>query len=314
MSTRICCFTNICLLGAGEEVDTAVAPAQAKTIGIRSKEGETAVAVSKMIDVCGYLLGDIFVSRIDGVLQTIIAVLISSLSVIDDIIDCINGYKVLARMAAYLPISIYFIMVCEFITTICGVLVSSMHGLISGFDGYGFAPATGTYTKDNNGFIGNDKKVPASSATTMNKNCSSPRGGTIIATIGGYFNSVDEYFQGASSVITATVFIGTVAQIEIGFHDSLIDSPLIIDYFTLLETLFNFLFVSFILALFQLVVYEKQKRRTVCNGNSVDKHQQVQRVNSRNFTLSTSNFYSLKRWVGGLRFILHKSFCHSMTK
>ena len=105
-----------------------------------------------------------------------------------------------------------------------------MYGFISGFDGYGFAPATGTYTTYNNGFIGNDKKVPATGATTMNKNCSSPRGGTIIATIGGYFNSVDGYFQAA------------VPHIEIGFNNSMIDSPLIIDYFTLLEILFNILF------------------------------------------------------------------------
>ena len=103
MSTRICCSTNTCLLGTAEEVHTAVAPAQAKTIGIGSKEGKAAVAVSKMTDVCRHLLRDIFVSRIGGVLQTIIAVLISSLGVIDDIIDCNNGYKVLPRMVAYLP-------------------------------------------------------------------------------------------------------------------------------------------------------------------------------------------------------------------
>ena len=112
-----------------------------------------------------------------GALQTIIggfaalfAILVSSLgSVIGDVIDCINGYKILARMAAYLPISnglftggigICFIMVCGFMTAICVALLSSINGLISGFNGYGFATATGTYTSHNNGFI----------ATTTNEN------------------------------------------------------------------------------------------------------------------------------------------------
>ena len=80
-------------------------------------------------------------------------------------------------MAAYLPISnglftwwidICFIMVCGFITAICVALGSSINGLISGFNGYGFATATGTY-----GFI----------ATTTNENGSSLRDGTIIAIV-----------------------------------------------------------------------------------------------------------------------------------
>ena len=82
---------------------------QAKTIGIRSKEAEA--AVSKIINVCGYLLGDMFVPRIGCVLQAIS-----------------NGLFTRG-------IGIYFIMVCRFITAICGALLSSIYGLISCFNG-----------------------------------------------------------------------------------------------------------------------------------------------------------------------------------
>ena len=50
-------------------------------------------------------------------------------------------------------------MVCGFIKAICGALLSSIYGLISGLNGYSFAPVTGTYTTDNNGFIDNDTKM-----------------------------------------------------------------------------------------------------------------------------------------------------------
>ena len=152
----VCLFNNIGLLdgpGAGQEqVGAAVATVQVGSIGLGFEVAVTVAAVvSKIMFVCLLLLEYMFAPLCGVVLQTIIglfatefAVLISSFNgVIGDIIDCCVRYKFAAKLAAHLRIGIYFIMVYGFIGAICGALLSSI-GLQSSFDGYGFAPATGT--------------------------------------------------------------------------------------------------------------------------------------------------------------------------
>ena len=154
----------------------AVGAAQMGSIGFGLEEREAGVAASKMINVCEYLLGDIFAPRIGAVLQTIIggfaalfAGLISNFGdVIGDGIGFTNRYEFSAEMDAYFPINsgLFGELSC-YLFDLFGALLSCIGGLISGLLGHTLVPGFGANTTHNYNFMGNANKAPASGVTGL---------------------------------------------------------------------------------------------------------------------------------------------------
>ena len=176
-----------------------------------------------------------------GVFATYFAALISNFSgVIGHIIDYINGYKFTAELAAYLPnddiclfeglftpsVGVFFTTVCGIVAVVLVALLSGIYGFYSGLFGYGFAPATGTDTTNNNGLI----RAPGGAHNNDFNGTDNGPGPRHSGMLGGYFDNFNgycnDYSNGLNFGFGTGLIATTVAVIktqEIGFNNSLID-------------------------------------------------------------------------------------------